>query len=121
MDFAFAVVDTVRREEPELFDADLAGQIEQMMIEAVEAEMLFVTDMLSDGVPGLSSADVRLYLEYVADQRLVRLGLPKRFGSKNPFGFMELQDVQELSNFFERTVSAYQVGVTGDVSFDDDF
>ena len=33
---------------------------------------------------------------------------------------MELQDVQELSNFFERPVSAYQVGVSGDVSFDDE-
>jgi ribonucleoside-diphosphate reductase beta chain len=32
-----------------------------------------------------------------------------------------LQDVQELSNFFERRVSAYQIGVTGNVSFDDDF
>ena len=51
----------------------------------------------------------------------MRLGLAKHFGSKNPFGFMELQDVQELSNFFERTVSAYQVGVSGDVSFDDEF
>jgi ribonucleoside-diphosphate reductase beta chain len=39
----------------------------------------------------------------------------------NPFAFMELQDVQELSNFFERRVSAYQVGVSGDVSFDDEF
>jgi ribonucleoside-diphosphate reductase beta chain len=34
---------------------------------------------------------------------------------------MELQDVQELSNFFERKVSAYQVGVTGTVGFDEDF
>ncbi len=33
----------------------------------------------------------------------------------------ELQDVQELTNFFERTVSAYQVGVEGEVGFDDDF
>ena len=47
--------------------------------------------------------------------------LPRRFGSRNPFAFMELQDVQELSNFFERTVSAYQVGVEGEVSFDEDF
>ncbi len=29
--------------------------------------------------------------------------------------------MQELSNFFERRVSAYQVGVTGSVTFDDDF
>lgn len=121
MDFAFAVVDTVRREEPDLFDDELDAQVAEMMGDAVDAEMQFVEDMLSDGVPGLSATDAREYLQYVADQRLVRLGLPKRFGSKNPFGFMELQDVQELSNFFERTVSAYQVGVTGEVSFDDDF
>jgi len=121
MDFAFAVVDTVRREEPDLFDDDLTRQITEMMEDAVAAEMQFVDDMLSDGVPGLSAADSRQYLQYVADQRLVRLGLSKRFGSKNPFAFMELQDVQELSNFFERTVSAYQVGVSGDVAFDEAF
>ena len=33
---------------------------------------------------------------------------------------MALQDVQELANFFERRVSAYQLGVTVSVSFDDD-
>ena len=27
----------------------------------------------------------------------------------------------KLSNFFERKVPAYQVGVSGSVSFDDDF
>ena len=34
---------------------------------------------------------------------------------------MELQNVQELSNFFERRVSAHQVGVTRAVTFDDEF
>jgi ribonucleoside-diphosphate reductase beta chain len=43
------------------------------------------------------------------------------FGSKNPFAFMELQDVQELTNFFERRVSAYQVAVAGEVAFHEDF
>jgi hypothetical protein len=37
------------------------------------------------------------------------------------FAFMELQDVQELTNFFERRVSAYQVGVQGEVAFDQAF
>ena len=64
---------------------------------------------------------MREYLQYVADRRMERLDLPPIYGSKNPLAFMELQDVQELSNFFERRVSAYQVGVTGTVSFDDDF
>ena len=64
---------------------------------------------------------MRSYLEYVADQRMQRLGLPKIYGSANPLAFMELQDVQELSNFFERKVSAYQVGVSGSVGFDEEF
>ncbi len=34
---------------------------------------------------------------------------------------MELQDVQGLSNFFERTVSSYQTGIEGDVAFDEEF
>jgi ribonucleoside-diphosphate reductase beta chain len=121
MDFAFEAIDVIRAEEPDLFDDELCAQIEAMLVDAVDTEMVFATDLLSDGVPGLSLANTRAYLEYVADQRLARLGLPKRFGSTNPFAFMELQDVQELSNFFERTVSAYQVGVTGSVTFDEDF
>ena len=121
MNFAFDVIDTVRAEEPELFDTTFAEQVTAMLAEAVEAETGFAEDILAEGVPGLSVADTRRYLEYVADQRLVRLGLPKRFGASNPFGFMELQDVSELANFFERTVSAYQVGVTGAVAFDEEF
>ena len=54
-------------------------------------------------------------------QRLVQLGYEREFGSRNPFDFMELQDVAGLSNFFERTVSSYQVGIKGDVAFDEDF
>jgi ribonucleoside-diphosphate reductase beta chain len=45
----------------------------------------------------------------------------KRYDAKNPFSFMELQDVQEVTNFFERRVSAYQEGVSGEVSLDSSF
>ncbi len=118
MAFAFEVVATVRREEPELFDVELARQLGEMLEEAVACEAQFAEDLLSLGVAGLSVRDMRQYLEYVADQRLAMLGLPPRYGAKNPFAFMELQDVQELTNFFERRVSAYQVGVEGEVVFD---
>jgi ribonucleoside-diphosphate reductase beta chain len=121
MSFAFDVIDTVRNEEPELFDTAFEAEVVEMLSEAVEVETAFAQDMLSEGVPGLSVSDTRQYLEFVADQRLRRLGLPRAFGAANPFGFMELQDVQELANFFERTVSAYQLGVEGTVSFDEDF
>jgi ribonucleoside-diphosphate reductase beta chain len=121
MAFAFDVVDTVRREEPDLFDDALTTQVREMITEAVDCEVRFAEDLLEQGVSGLPVADVRSYLEYVADRRLAQLGLPPQYGSANPFGFLELQDVQELSNFFERRVSAYQLGVTGSVDFDEDF
>ncbi len=118
MAFAFEVIRTAREEEPELFDDELKAQIVQMLSEAVDCECRFSEDVLSGGVAGLSPRDMRQYLEYCADQRLAQLGLPKHFGARNPFPFMDLQDVQELTNFFERRVSAYQVGVQGEVQFD---
>ena len=118
MAFAFEVIDTVRREEPSLFDDALRGEIVKMLTEAVECEMAFAQDVLSGGVVGLSLKDMRQYLEYCADQRLGQLGMARHFVATNPFGFMDLQDVQEVTNFFERRVSAYQVGVQGDVAFD---
>jgi ribonucleoside-diphosphate reductase beta chain len=121
MAFAFDMIDTVRREEPGLFDAEMTNQVRDMLAEAVECEVQFAEDLLGQGVAGLSLADMRQYLQHVADRRLAQLGIEPLYLSSNPLAFMDLQDVQELSNFFERRVSAYQVGVTGDVSFDDDF
>lgn len=119
--FAFNVIATARREEPDLFDAALEADVVAMIREAVECETEFARDVLSLGVAGLSLRDLRSYLEYVADRRLESLAIAPAYGSRNPLAFMELQDVQELANFFERRVSAYQVGVTGDVVFGEDF
>ncbi len=118
LEFAFEVVNTVRQQEPDLWDADLERQIIEMLEEAVDCEAQFAEDLLSGGVAGLSVRDMRSYLGYVADSRLQRLGIAPHFKTKNPFDFMELQDVQELTNFFERRVSAYQTAVTGEVNFD---
>ncbi|MFT7680482.1 MAG: ribonucleoside-diphosphate reductase beta chain [Planctomycetota bacterium] len=121
MGFAFEVIETVRREEPDLFDEKMERDVVTMLEEAVDCEMQFAEDLLEGGVAGLSQRDMRTYLEFVADQRLSNLNMPVRFGAKNPFSFLDLQDVQELSNFFERRVSAYQVSVSGEVAFDEAF
>jgi ribonucleoside-diphosphate reductase beta chain len=121
MAFAFATIRTVREEEPDLFDADMQAEVVAMLDDAIGCEMQFAEDVLSGGVAGLSAKEMRQYLEFCADQRLAQLGMPKHYGGKNPFAFMDLQDVQEVTNFFERRVSAYQVGVHGDVAFDEAF
>jgi ribonucleoside-diphosphate reductase beta chain len=121
MNFAFEVVDTVRAEEPDLFDEALEQQVTDMLKEAVEAELQFGRDLCGEGLPGMNTESMREYLQCVADQRLQRLGFAPVYGSQNPFSFMELQNVQELTNFFERRASAYQTAVEGSVSFDDEF
>ena len=118
MAFAFEVVRTVRDEEPDLVDAQFQDDVRAMLDEAIACEVQFAEDLLGGGIAGLSVPEVKRYLEYCADQRLVTLGFEKRYGTKNPFAFMALQDVQEVTYFFERRVSAYQTGVTGDVAFD---
>jgi ribonucleoside-diphosphate reductase beta chain len=121
MNFAFEVIKQVRKEEPELFNEQMQEMVVSMMEEAVDCEFAFAQDVLDLGIAGMSVTDMRQYLEFVADQRLIALNIAPRFGAKNPFGFMELQDVQELTNFFERRVSAYQMGISGAVSFDESF
>ena len=121
MAFAFQVIKTIREEEPDLFDSAMNAKIVEMIDDAIECEMTFADDVLSLGVAGLSPRDMRQYLQFVADQRLIALGISPVYQVKNPFAFMELQDVQELTNFFERRVAAYQMGISGDVAFGEEF
>ncbi len=121
MAFAFSVIDTARKEDPTLFNEQMEEMVIQMLEDAIDCEMTFAEDILALGIAGMSAVEMRQFLEFSADQRLERLSIPKRYHSKNPFGFMELQDMQELANFFERRVSAYQTGVSGQVSFDETF
>jgi ribonucleoside-diphosphate reductase beta chain len=121
IEFALEVISTTRNERPDLFDESFGQTVTEMIREAVDCELTFAEDTLSLGVSGLSIGHMREYLQYIADRRLAALQLEPVFGSRNPFGFVELQDVQELTNFFERRVSAYQVAVTGDVAFAEEF
>lgn len=115
MNFAFNVVDVVRQEEPELFTPDFKLSIMNMIDEAIHCETVFAQDVLQGGIVGLSISDMNQYLKYVGNQRLVRLGFNEVYNVKNPFAFMEAQDIQELSNFFERRSTAYQATVSGSV------
>ena len=121
IDFSYAVIDIIRKEEPGLFDSSFNSNIIAMFYEAIECELKFAAEILVRGVGGLSLKDMKTYLEYVADLRLERLGIPRQFNARNPFDFMELQDTQELTNFFERRPAAYQKGIQGEVAFDEMF
>ena len=123
MDFAFDVVDTVREEEPDLFDDEMAEQVRQMLDRGASTPRRSSPRTCSaQGVRRpVAGRHARLPASTSPTSGWRGSASPPIYGSTNPFAFMELQDVQELSNFFERRVSAYQVGVTGTVGFDEDF
>lgn len=117
-------VDVIRKEYPEIFDADLERRVIAMVDDALETEMAFCEDALAEGISGISPTLMREYLSYVADQRLEQLGYPKQYHTRNPFPFMVLQDVQPLTNFFEKRVTEYQKGFSNkreDLRFDESF
>jgi len=67
--------------------------------------------------PKLNKEDVKAYIEFIADRRLVQLGLKPNFNSTtNPLGWMdELNNGSSLANFFEKRVTDYAVaGMEGD-------
>lgn len=125
MRFGFSVIDVIKQEYPELWTADLETQIITMLKDAISVEMIFAKDVLEEGAIGLSLGGIENYLKFMADKHLDRLGMDFRFGGKNEFSFMSLQDVEEISNFFERRVSSYQTGTARAgaeaVSFDTEF
>jgi hypothetical protein len=101
--------DTVRREEPELFDAALERDILYAMIdEAIDCETQFAEDLLAGGVAGLSVRDMRTYLQYCADQRLPTWAAPRTACATRSASWT-LQDVQEL----DQLLRAPGVGLPG--------
>lgn len=107
---AMMALNVLREEYSHLFDKDLETKVRNMIGEAIEVEMQFCKDALNFGISGLSPVLMRQYLEYCADQRLSQLGYSKQYKVANPFAFMVLQDVQPLTNFFEKRVTEYQKG-----------
>ena len=121
IDFAFKAMEIVVKEEPSLIQPNMKNMIIAMFNEAIDCELMFAEEILSQGMAGMSLKDMKTYLQYITDLRLERIGIPAQFKVRNPFHFMDLQDTQELTNFFERRVSAYQTGIKGEVSFDEHF
>jgi ribonucleoside-diphosphate reductase beta chain len=121
MQIAFELVDIIRAEYPELWNAEMEAKVDEMIDDAIDCEFQFSEDVLDKGVSGMSPTDMKQYLQFVGDMRRVRLGMPAKYNVSNPFAFMELQDLQAVTNFFERTVAEYSIGIGGDVSFDEDF
>jgi ribonucleotide reductase beta subunit family protein with ferritin-like domain len=84
------------------------ARILEIVTDAVSIEKEFVSEALPVSLIGMNCKMMTQYIEFVADRLLRSLGLPKHYGSSNPFDWMELISLQGKTNFFEKKVSEYQ-------------
>ena len=106
---------TYIQENPELWNDDLKYEIYCAAERSVELEDAFI-DLCFEGadVPDLTPEDVKLYIRYIADRRLLGLGLKKIFGSdKNPLDWLDyMLNGVEHANFFENRATEYSKAST---------
>jgi ribonucleoside-diphosphate reductase beta chain len=85
--------------------------------EMVALEDAFIDTCFSMGdVPGLTAAEVKQYIRYTADKKLIDLRLDKLFNVPNPLGWLDvLVNAKEHTNFFENRATEYAKGaITSD-------
>lgn len=113
LNFGIDLINGIKAENPDLWTADFRAAMVERVRQAVDLEIAYAHDCLPRGILGLNGELFREYVQYVADRRLERIGLPTQFGSANPFPWMsETMDLAKEKNFFETRVTEYQSAAT---------
>jgi ribonucleoside-diphosphate reductase beta chain len=109
--FGTDLINTIVQENPDIWTEDFKRKIIDNVSRAVELENAYANDCLPHGILGLNADSIHQYIQYIADRRLERIGLPKIHQTRNPFPWMsEVIDLKKEKNFFETRVTEYQSG-----------
>ena len=104
---------TYVEENRELWNDELKGQIYTIAEKMVELEDKFIDLSFQMGeMQDLTSADVKKYIRYICDRRLISLGLKGIFKvKKNPLPWVEeMINAPTHTNFFENRATDYAKG-----------
>ena len=105
------------REYPHVVTDDLKAHIYRNYEAAVDLEDALVGLVYENKeIEGLSSEEVRAYIRYLANRRLLQLGLKPIFGQEvNPLPWLDwIVSGDRLKNFFEGRVTDYSAqGMSG--------
>lgn len=113
LNFGVDLINGIKAENPGLWTPEFEERVVEAIRHAVELEVRYAEEVLPEGVMGLTAPMFREYVQYIADRRLERIGLPARYGSANPFPWMaETIDLSKEKNFFESRVTEYRSGAT---------
>lgn len=106
-------------EHPKVVTDEFKKSIYQMFRDAVALEDKVIDLAYSEKseIEGLKAQEVKDYIRYIADRRLIQLGLKGNFGVKtNPIPWLDwVVNGDSLKNFFEGTVTDYNAaGMSGE-------
>ena len=112
VNFGIDVVNQIKFENPHLWDEGMQTLAREMILEGTDLEIQYARDTMPRGVLGMNANMMADYLRFIANRRLVQIGLDEHFpGVKNPFPWMsEIMDLKKEKNFFETRVTEYQTG-----------
>lgn len=119
LNFGIDMINQIKAENPRLWTKTIQEQAIQMIREGTELEIEYARDTMPTGVLGMNAAMMEQYLKFIANRRLVQLGLSEQYAdAQNTFPWMsEAMDLKKEKNFFETRVTEYQTG--GALSWDE--
>ncbi len=99
---------------PELAPSLLSGRIRDISSQVIDLEDRFIDLAYSEigSLENMTKDDMKRYIRYIADNRLVCLGQPPQFNiASNPLPWMEwILNGVDHTNFFENKVTEYDIG-----------
>lgn len=101
---------TFVQENPEIWTEKLQTELREICATIVEHEEAFIDLAFNMGeVEGLNAQQVKDYIHYIADRRLIQLGLEPMYHIKrNPLPWMDdMLNAVEHTNFFENRATEY--------------
>ena len=127
VEFMMKVFSQFMDEHPELWTDEFKRSIYETARDMVALEDKFIDLVYSNteftgGIEGLTADEVKQYIRYIADRRLLQLGLKPNYGvDKNPLPWVDvIVSGKEHVNFFENRATDYSKGATTG-SWDDAF
>jgi len=107
--FGCDLINTIKIENPEIWTSEFQKEIVDLIKKSVDLEKKYAYDACPNGLLGINPEQFCEYVEYIADRRLERIGLPKVYHRENPFPWMSQSvDLNKEKNFFETKITEYQ-------------
>ena len=114
------MINSTRKERPELFTQDLEDKVRQMFRQAVKLESDWGAYITQGKILGFTPEMISQYIQHLADKRLTAVGYKPEYNVTNPLSWVDAFSSfnEQKVNFFEGNVINY---TKGGLELDEDF